>query len=283
MNANEAKLQLLLEKASKKGTAQLAKELSKQILSGLKTNNKELYGIFAELAVEIAALSRRMDDAHSEPVTDFDASIARLSETMDKGVVASLSDEQVVTLAQRIGETLSNVVSAINLEITQRDLAGTVEVKGLDKMLTKLVDKIPSKIDGTVKLAYNKAAAKDYVNVRLTNGEVFIDALANAASRGVGLPLIKTSTDVMALPVVNPDGTFIGGGSTALNDDLVLMEYHTGNDNIIYVGTASNGSDILDGVWSILKMDLTNLLAVTYAPNYLTSGDAWGDRESLFS
>ena len=245
MNANEAKLKLLVQTLSKKNTTDLAKELATHILSGLKTNNKELHNIFAELAVEISALSRRMDDAHSEPTTDFDASLGKLADTMDKGIVASLSDEQVTNLASHIGETLSDVVSAINLEITQRNLADTVEVKGLDKMLTKLVDKIPAKIDGTVKLAYNKAAAKDYVNVRLTNGEAFIDALAGIAGRGAGLPLIKTTNDVMALPVVNSNGKNISDlpASYTYSDNAKV-----GTDD--YVGFVGIG-----GVYVVAKYD----------------------------
>jgi len=251
MTENEAKLKLLMEKASKKGTAALANKISEQILVGLKANNKELHNIFAELAVEVAALSRRMDETQKAPVTDFDASFGKLADSLNKDVVASLSDDQMANMAAHIGETLSTAISAINLEKLAND---TVEVKGLDKMLEKLVNKIPSKIDGKVTLAYNKSAAKDYINVRLTNGDAFVDSLlAATGGRGPGLPLIKTGSGVMALPVVNPDGSNIGGGSGGGSSDP-RTGYAFSNSatvsNVDYVGYVNQ-----DGLWYVMKVD----------------------------
>lgn len=290
MEANKAKYALLLSKlksADSEHVQALAKGIATEVTESIVNSNKalsqDLRSVFAELAVELAALSRRMDEAESAPKTDFDKLFGELRDSMPKEAVASLSDDQINTIAEHIGITLSETVSKLNLELARTNLADEVVIKDLKPMIEKVVAKIPKKIDGKVTLAYNKASAKDYVNVRLTDGQAFVDSMVSAA-RGVGLPLIKVAGDVMALPVVNPDGSFIGGGgAAALSDDLVLMEYHTGNDNLIYVGTAANGSAEADEAWSILRMDLTNLLAVTYAPNYLTNGDAWDSRESLFA
>lgn len=253
MTENEAKLKLLMEKASKKGTAALASKISEQILAGLKSNNKDLHNIFAELAVEIVALTRRMDEAQKAPTTDFDASLGKLADSLNKDVVASLSDDQIASMAEHIGEKLSEAVSAVNLETT-RLATDTVEVKGLEKMLEKLVKKIPTEIDGKVTLAYNKASAKDYVNVRLTNGQAFVDSLiAATGGRGPGLPLIKTGSGVMALPVVNPDGSNIGGGSGGGSSDP-RTGYAFSNSatvsNVDYVGYVNQ-----DGLWYVMKVD----------------------------
>lgn len=287
MNENKAKYDLLLSKlkgADKKQIEAMAQGIADKVVEGVTLSNKsvlkELRHLFADLSVETAALSGTINDANNAPTTDFDKLFKDLSDSLDKDVIASLNDEQVSLIAEHIGEQLSKTVSKLNIELA-RNLADKVEIKNLEPMLKKLIDKIPNKIDGKVTLAYNKVAAKDYINVRITDGNAFIDSVASAV-RGVGLPLIKTGSGVMALPVVNPDGTNIGGTSSTPNDDLVLMEYDGVDDNLIYVGTAPNGSSQASDSWAILRMDLTNLLAVTYAPNYLTSGDVWDDRESLF-
>lgn len=283
MTENEAKLKLLMEKASKKGTAALANKISEQILVGLKANNKELHNIFAELAVEVAALSRRMDETQKAPVTDFDASFGKLADSLNKDVVASLSDDQMANMAAHIGETLSTAISAINLEKLAND---TVEVKGLDKMLEKLVNKIPSKIDGKVTLAYNKSAAKDYINVRLTNGDAFVDSLlAATGGRGPGLPLIKTANDVMALPVVNPDGTFIGGSSDGGISSFTYIQKDTTSDivNYKYYGYMDSASN-----WCVKRVDRSTALAefaVSSVQSPAVSPDtysqAWSDRATI--
>jgi hypothetical protein len=273
--ANKDKYKRLLNKVKgdeKKQIETIAAGIAEKVTTQLNTSNKrlsqELRDVIATMAVEIATLNAAFG-SHRESLGEFDATFNKLADSLNKDAVASLSDAQIKEMARSIGAKVAETIVTMNQQMSKVDLATQqVEVKGLDSMLNKLVDKIPDQIDGEVTLAYGKTqAASKFVNVRLTDGKQFIDSLVTAA-RGPGLPLISIDVGagkVLSLPVVNPDGSYIGGTSGGSTDPKAGYFYSDAAtvSNYDYIGKINK-----DGAWYIQRINNT-----TDAADYVKGDD----------
>ncbi len=269
MDENSAKLALLKERLTsrelrKKEVIEAAQVVASAMIEHLKIPevklSEEMKDSLVQLALTLGALNKRFGEIEAtshDTVSAVSSAINELSAKIPENVTASLTDDQIGAFSQVVAEAMAKSIGEIKLsnevKITQpkerQNLAAQeVKIKDFEKMVTKIVDKVPDKIDGSVKLDLSgrKPPATQWVNVRLTDGNKFVNPNLGG---GGGLKLIGSNTD--------------GSGSSPA--PLKTLIDKTTTANVVYIGQAASGTATSSGAWTITKIDkTTSPVAITH-------------------
>lgn len=244
-------------------------------------------------------------DQLQEVADSLESAVNDLKKTFGLGVdingLADLVEEigQLKGFKESVDE-LKEAIGALPDTVKVEDIDGIVdaireiELKSPDVILpkTKEVDVIT--IAAQIITAINSLGAKieankpdpqgqkplDYVPyrrvIKVGNAFQFDDTetpVAQGGGSGGGTPTVDGY-----VPVVNPDGTYIGGSGSVEYDKLIDLD---SDPNLIYVGKAELGSSIYDPVWQIKKVDITSNVVIGWADSDYDFTHIWDDRLTL--
>lgn len=114
-------------------------------------------------------------------------------------------------------------------------------------------------------------SAKNPISVRLSDGKAFYKALETAITAGGGVPTIKNADGLIGVPVLNPDGTIVGGLDTSIVVD-------TNNSTTTPLTAGATFTGIATDVLSYQQQGVS----LFFRPNQIPSGDASTAKGSFF-
>ncbi len=299
------------KEAEEKKVRDLAKKVANETLNGVKSltddNRRYLEGIITGLAKSVAEVvasgNVEMGKGMSFKFQELTGAIRELKPKEDK---------DLKELATTVGKALASFESTIKaLEFSPHIEFTGATSEELKAQVDVILAALPKEAKDSVKIEYEIQTADKYINVRLTDGINFYKALGGGGGGGSAGPTVKLDDDTFAVPVVNPDGTPIGGGSAGpieidnfpteypLPDDQLnaLMPYIPEDKNLVtliddtttagvtYIGYAvPTGSAIptSGAVWRIKKIDeSTGVTSIKWADGDTLFNNIWNNRVSL--
>lgn len=299
------------KEAEEKKVRDLAKKVANETLNGVKSltddNRRYLEGIITGLAKSVAEVVASNNTEIGEGVSSkFKELTGAIRELKPK------EDKDLKELAKTVGSSLASFEQTIKgLEFSPHiEFSGTTSEE-LKAQVDVILAALPKEAKDSVKIEYDVQTADKYINVRLTDGINFYKALGGGGGGGSAGPTVKLDDDTFAVPVVNPDGTPIGGGSSGpieidnfpteypLPDDqlnalipyipeeknLVTLIDDTTTADVTYIGYAlPTGSAIATSgaVWRIKKIDeSTGVTTIKWADGDTLFNNIWDNRVSL--
>lgn len=260
-----------------------------------KLNSKRLEKEKAE-AKRLEDSSRVLEEAVNNLKKAFDVGVEvnGLDQLVDQIAEINTFKESVDELRDAIKampetvkvEDIDGIVGAIkSIEIKAPDIK-MPETEKVD--VIQLVASIISSINKLSKvIVENKTEQgqdpKDFIPyrrvIKVGNALIFDDLPHTTGGFGGGssVPTIAGS-----VPVVNPDGSNISGGTVAITDAryaVIADDATTGG--VVYVGYAAIGSATSAGVWRIKKIDTTNYPVTTWCDGNDNFDNVFDDRVSL--
>lgn len=288
----------------------LAKVVANETLDGVKSltddNRRYLEGIITGLAKSVAEV---VADNNDKNAVGLSTKFKELTDAIKDDRANSSKNE--LSLAKKVAYNLANFERTIgSLELSPTIELNAVTIDELKTEVDRILDALPKDSKRNVTIAYEKATASNYINVRLTDGINFYKALGGGGGGDSAGPVVAIGDDKFAVPVVNPDGTPIGGGSSGpieidnfpteypLPDDQLnaLMPYipeekklvtlidDTTTTDVTYIGYAlPTGSAIATSgaVWRIKKIDESaGVTTIKWADGDTLFNNIWDNRTS---
>lgn len=273
-----------LKETRTKEIKSLSKLVANETLAGVKSltddNRRYLEGTIASLAKSIAETVALNNDKNA---VGLSSKFKELTDAIKANKVDIPKNDE--SLAKKVAENLANFEKTLgSLELSPVIKLSAVTIGELKEEVNRILDALPKDSKRNVTIAYEKATASNYINVRLTDGISFYKALGGGGGGGGGnTPTIETE-DGLAVPIANPDGTPIGGGSSSSIEYVKLIDETTTPD-ITYIGEAlPTGSAIpTNGAnWRIKKIDESGAVtSIKWADGETTLDKVWDNRVSL--
>lgn len=179
-------------------------------------------------------------------------------------------------------DDIDGIVDAIReIELKSPDVilpkTKDIDVIGLVASIINAINALGARIEAN-KPAPQGQKPLDYVPyrrvIKVGNAFQFDDTetpVAQGGGGGGGTPTVDGY-----VPVVNPDGSVIGGASSY--DKIIDLDT---TPDIIYIGQAAIGSALNDDVWQIKKVDTTSGAVIGWANSAATFTNVWDNRASL--
>lgn len=267
--SNAQKLaQVKAQLSRQKQELKIAQQLADQSLANLKIENAKLSQqtreLLTNLNLALATFNAKLDEQKSDNEKDQTRFTAALEAVLDKQAIANITDEQMAALSETIARHYQELKKVIPTT-TKLDM-GNFKIELAEKLVTdkdlkKVVDAIPDSISGKVELKQygSKQPAREYLNVRLSDGIKFIDSLSGGGGGGV-IPQGK----------VDP-----------------FIEYITQDELPNDTGVSYYGFAKKDGTWYVMERDKSS---TPYTDRYANVSnndtidgyvDAWNNRVDL--
>lgn len=273
-----------LKETRTKEIKSLSKLVANETLAGVKSltddNRRYLEGSIASLATSIAEAIALNNDKNA---VGLSSRFKELTDAIKANKVDIPKNDE--SLAKKVAENLANFEKTLgSLELSPVIKLSAITKDELKVEINRILEALPKDSKRSVTIAYEKATASNYINVRLTDGINFYKALGGGGGGGgTPTPTIETE-DGLAVPIANPDGTPISGGSTTVVEYTRLID-ETSTTDVTYIGEAlPTGSAIATSspVWRIKKIDESGAVtSIKWADGDTNFNNIWDNRTSL--
>lgn len=230
--------------------AAFAKKVAEEVVGKLDSNKtQELQSTVAELATSVAqAVVTSNKSFDSELKDNFTQLLNAVKNNKpDNSSLAKLNKE--------IGKSLAKFEGALDrLELSPEITVAGLTQDQLKTEIDKVLGRMPKSSQREVSLAYEKATADKYVNVRLTDGLKFYSAFSMG---GGGGGREGGATEAKQDELITAIGNI--GGSTNYATEIRTVGALT------YIGNAAIGAATSSAVWQIKRLDTTSGLTKKWA------------------
>jgi hypothetical protein len=260
----EKKKKLALAK-QEEDIARFAKKVAEEVVGKLDSNKtEEIQSTVAELATSVAQTVIASNKT-------FDAELKDSFTQLLSAVKQNKPDNSsLVKLNKEIGRSLAKFELALDaMEFNPEIIVPGLSEEQLKKEVDKILAKLPATSKREVTIAYEKATADKYINVRLTDGIKFYSAFS---SGGGGGGREGGATEAKQEEIITAIGNI--GDSTNYTTRIETV------GTLTYIGNAAIGSATSSNVWQIKRLETPGLTKL-WADGNDSFDNIWDNYASL--
>lgn len=229
--------------------AKFAKKVANEVLSGVRSLNSDerrvLEGTIAGLAKSVAESVVLSNERFDKELKDNFSKLLTATEANKPEKYDNSANEE---LFERIGKSLASFESSLDsLELSPEIKLSSITKDELKTEVDRILKKLPKDSKREVAIAYEKAGADKYINVRLTDGIKFYSAFgggggsSGSATESKQDNIISELQAIKSTPVseANTDGSVTIGDETttilAENENRKSATIVNDSDETIYL------------------------------------------------